>query len=87
MLYSFSASLVVQAGGATIVVMERLLEVREEGHCNVVGGPTGSGTCATALRISELVSSRGDILTRCALGNSHFLHSRAGSCFSPLKSA
>jgi hypothetical protein len=30
MLYNFSESLVLQVGGATIVVMERLLEVREE---------------------------------------------------------
>jgi hypothetical protein len=32
MLYSFSASLMVHAGGATIVVMARLQWVEEEGQ-------------------------------------------------------
>ena len=47
MLYSFSASLVVQVGGATMVVMAGS-RVEKNGNCNVVGGPTGSGECATA---------------------------------------
>jgi hypothetical protein len=47
MLYSFSASLVVQVGGATIVVMAGS-RLEKNGNCNVVGGPTGSGEYATA---------------------------------------
>ena len=48
MLYSFSASLVVQDGGATIVVVMAGSRVEKNGNCNVVGGPTGSGEYATA---------------------------------------
>ena len=68
-----------------MVVMALLQEVREEGHCNVVGGPTGSGTCATALSTSELPSPQRQKLTRCELSGSHFLHCCARRRFrSPL---
>jgi hypothetical protein len=50
MLYSFSASLVVQDGGATtgVVVVMAGSRVEKNGNCNVVGGLTGSGEYATA---------------------------------------
>ena len=60
-----------------MVVMERLHEVREERHCNVVGGPTGSGTCATARLAGDLRLPGGPVLTHCVLSASHFLHSTA----------
>jgi hypothetical protein len=53
-LYNFSASLVVQVGGATIVVMAGS-RVEKNGNCNVVGGPIGSGDYATAGATPDVV--------------------------------